>query len=259
MRENEPTVRTEIDDGVAILTLDRSHGNAINDAMVSGLLDAFHMCEDDPRARVVVLTARGKIFCPGLDLQELFPLDRPALTRFMERFGACVLNMYAFSKPVIAVLSGHALAGGCVLALTADWRILRKGAMVGLNEVKVGVPLPFGVAQILRESVPPNREAEVALLGRNFQDETALAAGLVHELADPEGLEAAWRARADEFLSRDVEALRITKRYLRAPAVERIRSSARQLQTEFVDRWFSDGTRERVGAIVDELSKRGKP
>jgi len=258
VRGTGPTVRTAVENGVAILTLDRIHANAINDALVDDLLDAYHAAEEDPAVGVVVLTAAGRMFCPGLDLQELYPLDRPALARFMERFGACVLTLYAFSKPVIAALSGHALAGGCILALTADWRIARRGALLGLNEVKVGVPLPFGVTQILRESVPANRETEVALLGRNFQDEAAVAAGLAHEVVEPDAFEAAWRGRAEEFLSRDLEATRITKRYLRARTIESIRGSARQLEAEFVDRWFSEPTRRRVGAIVEDLGKRGK-
>lgn len=258
MSQIRPAVSTTNDRGVAVVTLDRAHGNAINDALVDGLLRAFHDCEEDPAIGVVVLAAAGKVFCPGLDLQDLLPLDRPAMSRFLDRFEACVLNMYAFSKPVIAAVSGHAVAGGSVLALTADWRIVRRGALMGLNEVRVGVPLPFGVAQILRESVPPHREAEIALLGRNFQDEEALAVGFAHELVEPEGLEAAWRARAEEFLTRDLEAMRITKRYLRAPAVERIRGSARQLQAEFLDRWFSEGTKRRIAAIVADLAARGR-
>lgn len=258
MRGTGPAVRTVVENGMAILTLDRPHGNAINDALVDALLDAYRAAEEDPEVGVVVLTGAGKMFCPGLDLQELVLLDRPALARFLERFGACVLSMYAFSKPVIAALSGHALAGGTIFALTADWRIARRGALLGLNEVKVGVPLPFGVTQILRESVPANLETEVALLGNNFQDEAAVSAGLAHELAEAEAFEAAWRARAREFLSRDLESMRITKRYLRAPAVERIRGSARGLDAEWLDRWFSESTRRRVQAIVDDLSKRGK-
>lgn len=251
-------MRTVLENGMAILTLDRPHGNAINDELVDALLDAYRACEENPEVGVVVLTGAGKMFCPGLDLQELVLLDRPALARFLERFSACVLSMYAFSKPVIAALSGHALAGGAIFALTADWRLARRGALVGLNEVKVGVPLPFGVAQILRESVPPNRETEVALLGNNFQDEAAVAVGLAHEFADGDAFEAVWRARAAEFLSRDLESMRITKRYLRAPAVERIRASARRLDAEWLDRWFSESTRRRVEAIVEDLGKRGK-
>ena len=83
MSQTRPAVSTTIDGGVAVVTLDRAHGNAINGALVDGLLAAFRDCEENPAVGVVVLAAAGKIFCPGLDLQELLPLDRPAMARFL--------------------------------------------------------------------------------------------------------------------------------------------------------------------------------
>ena len=128
-----------------------------------------------------------------------------------------------------AAIHGHALAGGCVLGLCADWRVLRRGALIGLNEVKVGVPLPFGVALIVRDAVPRHALPAVALLGRNFSDEAALAAGLADELAEPGEVEAAARARLEELLDKDPAAFSVTKRYLRSPAIERIRANNRLL------------------------------
>jgi enoyl-CoA hydratase len=187
---------------IGIVRFEREHGNAINDAFVESLVAVLAEAESDPAISGVLLTAGGKIFCPGLDLQELSALDREAMERFMWRFSAAVLTLYTFPKPVVALLHGHALAGGCVLALCADWRVLRRGAVTGLNEVRVGVPLPFGVALIVREGVPKNKITEVALLGRNFSDEAAVAAGLADELVDAEGIEAASRARLDEFVAK---------------------------------------------------------
>ena len=109
-------------------------------------------------------------------------MDRPELGRFMEKFAACLLQLYRFPKPMVAAMSGHTLAGGAVLSLAADWRILQTGAMIGLNELKVGVPLPFGVSMILRDAVISPRLEEVALFGRNYKDEDALASGLAHEI-----------------------------------------------------------------------------
>jgi enoyl-CoA hydratase len=236
--------------------LERAHGNAINDAVVEGLAAAFAEAESDPEIRGVLLTAGGKIFCPGLDLEELFPLDREAMERFMLRFSAAVLALYTFPKPLVAVMQGHALAGGCVLSLCADWRVLRRGAITGLNEVKVGVPLPFGVALIVREFVPKHKLTAVALLGRNTTDEDAIAAGLADELADADGIEALARERIEEFVAKDSFAFAVTKRYLRSPVVERVRANNRLLLTEWLDGWFSDETRARIASIVAGLTER---
>jgi len=246
------------DGALGIVRLERAHGNAINADLVDALLAALAEAESEPAIRGILLTAGGKIFCPGLDLQELFPLDRPAMERFMRRFSAAVLTLYAFPKPVVASIHGHALAGGSVLGLCSDWRVLRRGAMVGLNEVKVGVPLPFGVALIVRGAVPTNRVVEVALLGRNFSDDDALRAGLADELAESGAVESTARARLEEFVSKDGSAFSVTKRYLRSPVVERIRANNLLLLPEWLDGWFSVGTRERVAAIISELKGKSR-
>ena len=246
------------DGAIGVVHLERAHGNAIDDALVTSLVAALAEAESDPAIGGVLLTAGGKIFCPGLDLQELLSLDREAMERFMLRFSAAVLTLYAFPKPLVVSLHGHALAGGCVFALCADWRVLRRGAIIGLNEVKVGVPLPFGVAMIVREAVPRHKVTGVALLGRNYTDDDAIAAGLADELAEPGAVPAAARARLDEFLGKDAFAFAVTKRYLRSPVVERIRANNRLLLPEWLDGWFSAGTQERIGAIVAELKDKGK-
>lgn len=246
------------DGAIGVVRLERAHGNAINDPLVTSLVAALSEAESDPAIGGVLLTAGGKIFCPGLDLQELIALDRESMERFMLRFSAMVLALYTFPKPVVASIHGHALAGGCVLSLCSDWRVLRHGAITGLNEVKVGVPLPFGVALIVRDAVSRNALTGVALLGRNYSDEAAVAAGLAHELADAEAVEATSRARLEEFLTKDAVSFAVTKRYLRSPVVERIRANNRLLLPEWLDAWFSAGTAARIAAIVADLVGKDK-
>jgi enoyl-CoA hydratase/carnithine racemase len=243
---------------IAVLRIERPHGNAINQDFLEGLQSALQDAEADAAIRGVVLAASGKIFCPGLDLQDLHPLDRPAMERFMQRFSAVVLNLYEFPKPVVAAMHGHALAGGAIVGLCADWRVLRRGALVGLNEVKVGVPLPFGVALIVRDAVPRNALTAVALLGRNFSDEAAVEAGLADELADADGVPAIAMERALEFASKDPAAFAVTKRYLRSPVVERVRANNRLLLPEWLDCWFALTTRDRIAGIVEELKGKAK-
>ncbi len=247
---------SSVQGGLAIVRLDREHGNAIDDSLLGGLMDAFQRAEADPGVRGVLLAAAGKLFCPGLDLIELVGFDRRAMARFIERFAACMLSLYTFPKPMVAAVGGHALAGGCILALTADLRVVREGALIGLHEIRIGVPLPFGVALILRESVHSTRLHEVALLGRDYSDAEAVATGLAHEIHAAEGFEEHALARLAEFASRDPLAFATTKRYLRAAAVERIRAHDRLFLEEFLDCWFAEGTRRRIGEIVAGLEER---
>jgi enoyl-CoA hydratase len=245
-----------VDNGLLTIRLKRAHGNAINGELVEALIDACARVESDASVRGVLLAAAGKLFCPGLDLVELSRLDRPAMERFFERFNACILRWYTLEKPVVAALQGHAVAGGCVLALAADWRVLWRGAMIGLNEIRVGVPLPWGVALMLCESVAPARREEVALFGRNYVDEEAIAAGLAHEVRDAEGFEEYCRARLAELAEKDARAFALTKRYLRASTLERMRADAGRSDRDWLSSWFSADTQARIAAIVAGLESR---
>jgi enoyl-CoA hydratase len=159
-------------------------------------------------------------------------------------------------KPVVAAIAGHAVAGGCVLALTADHRILRRGSQIGLNEVRVGLPLPWSVALLLKAAVPPAALSRVALLGENFADEEARAIGLVHEVRDADGFEAACLARAQEFAEKDTAAVGITKAYLRDAALREMQAQEKDRQGEFLDAWFSPAGREKIRQTVEALSKK---
>jgi len=249
-------VTYSVNDGLATIRMGREHGNAINGALVEGLTDAFLRARDDVEVKGALLASAGKIFCPGLDLQDLVSLDRGAMESLMGRFNACLLELYTFPKPMVAAISGHALAGGYILALTADWRIVKRGAMVGLNEIKVGVPFPYGVALILKDMVPRPRLEEVVLMGRNFTDEETVAAGLVHEVQDADGFEERCLSRLSDLASRDRRAFATTKRYLRSATAEKMAAGDALHVAEFLDGWFSQETRARIAEIVAGLKSR---
>ncbi len=257
MHPANQTVKVSVADGILYVRLSRAHGNAINDALLEELVAAFREARADEAVRGALLGAEGKLFCPGLDLQELLAYDRPAMERFLNRFAGCLMEMYRFPKPLVAALSGHALAGGCVLAMTADWRILKRDALIGFNEVRVGVPLPFGVTQILRQTVHGPRAEEIALLGRNYVNEEAVATGLAHELLPDERFEEGVRARLAEFAEKDPRAFARTKEYLRHATVEAVLAGDARRTGDFLTAWFSPETRRRMEAIVDDLRSRG--
>jgi len=251
-------VRIERDGRVAVLRLDKARGNAIDEPLAEALAQAAaELARDDGVRGVLLASAHPKLFCPGLDLQALAGYDRGSMERFMTAFGVTVWALYGLAKPVVAAVSGAAVAGGCILALCADHRVLRRGAPIGLNEVKVGVPLPWSVTRLLRASVPPQALGRIALLGRNFVDEEAVAAGLADELAERDGFEAACRARLDEFVDKDAQALATTKAWLREGVLAEMMAHERERLPAFLDGWFSDGTQERIRSTVAALKARG--
>ena len=250
-------IRRERQGPLAVLRLDKARGNAIDEALVDELLRACAEMEADDGVRGVLLaSANPKLFCPGLDLVGLVEFDRPHLERFMHAFGRMLVSLFGLRKPMVAAVSGHAVAGGCILALTADWRVLRSGVSIGLNEVKVGVPLPLSVSALLRATVPQGALSRVALLGRNFADEDALAAGLADELAPAEAFEGACLARLQEFAEKDPYSLAVTKKYLRADALQQMKAEDPVAVAEWLDGWFSPATQDRIRAVAASLTRK---
>ena len=248
------TLRVERQGSLAVLRLQKARGNSIDETMVDELAAACaELTRDETLRGVLLASAHPKLFCPGLDLVSLVAYDRPGMERFMGAFSETLFALYTLEKPVIAALSGHAVAGGCILALAADMRLLRRGAQIGLNEVKVGVPLPWSVAVLLRSSIPPGALTRIALLGRNFADEAAVAAGLADAVLEADGFEAACLTQLQEFVDKHPRAVAATKRYLRATTLAEMRARDRELRAEWLDAWFSAETRGRIQQIVSGL------
>jgi len=251
-------VRLERDGRLAVLRLDKARGNAIDEPLAEALASACaELAKDDGVRGVLLASAHPKLFCPGLDLVALAAYDRASMGRFMSAFTVAVWALYGLPKPVVAAVSGAAVAGGCILALTADHRVLKRGAPIGLNEVKVGVPLPWSVTRLLRASVPPPALARIALLGRNFSDEPALEAGLADELAQAEGFEAHCRSRLEEFADKDAGALAATKAWLREGVLAEMMAHESERLDGWLDGWFSPGTQERIRTTVASLTAKG--
>jgi enoyl-CoA hydratase/carnithine racemase len=250
-------VRIEKAGALAVLRLDKARGNAIDEPLAEELARAAAEVAKDTGVRGVLLaSAHPKVFCPGLDLVSLSGYDRPSMERFMTSFAVTVWALFGLAKPVVAAVGGAAVAGGCILALTADHRILKRGAPIGLNEVKVGVPLPWSVTLLLRASVPAPALGRIALLGRNFSDEQALAVGLADELCEADGFEAACLERLAEFAEKDLLALGATKAWLREGVLREMQAHEAAHLGVFLDGWFAPATQERIRATVASLGSR---
>jgi len=251
-------LRVERRKALAVVWLDKERGNAIDERLLGELEKAAaELGPADAVRGILLASAHPRLFCPGLDLVSLASYGRQDMRRFMLAFGRTVRAWYGLRKPVVAAVSGHAVAGGCILAMTADLRLLKRGAQIGLNEVKVGVPLPWPVSVLLRASVPPNALTKMALLGRNFADEEALAVGLADAVLEAEGYEEGCLAALEELAQRDPRALGQTKQYLRAPALAEMQPEDEARVGEFLDAWFSDETQDRIRGVIASLGSRG--
>jgi enoyl-CoA hydratase/carnithine racemase len=175
-------IRTERRDHTLLVTLDRpERRNAIDGATAAELLAAFEAFEADDDARVLVLTGAPPAFCAGADLKALETLDPDAAG------GPLGFTRLHTSKPTIAAVAGHAVAGGLELALWCDLRIADASAAFGCLERRWGVPLIDGGTQRLPRIVGQGRALDLILTGRLVAADEALAIGLVTEVVAPGG------------------------------------------------------------------------
>ena len=178
------TIAVTADGPVTVVTICRpSRRNAVDGATASALLDAFQTFDGDPSASVAVLTGSGGSFCSGADLTALSEGDRRPVAD--DGPGPMGPTRLVLSKPVIAAIEGHAVAGGLELALWCDLRVAATDAVLGVYCRRFGVPLVDGGTVRLPRLVGQSHALDLILTGRGVGGPEALAMGLVNRLAPP--------------------------------------------------------------------------
>ena len=121
------TVLKQIDDSIAILQLNRPKANAINEAMVDELLHHLMEIKDDSSINGIILTGNAGFFSAGLDVLELYPLSKDEIEKFWVNFNRLLIEIFSFPKLIFSAITGHSPAGGTVLAIMTDYRIMAEG------------------------------------------------------------------------------------------------------------------------------------
>lgn len=252
-------IEIERNEGLVRLTLERGKAHALDPELVDELLGAINALREDDTVRAVILTGAGeRFFCSGLDVGELLPLDRAAMSRFFARFIELFTAMYAFPRPLIAAINGHAIAGGLILALTADYQIVgAESATLGLSEIQLGLPVPFGAVCMLSALVGQREAHRIALTGERMLPEAAYRAGLIREVTSSRHLR-----EVSETVARDLSATApagfgLTKRYLRLSTLAEMRAGATTSCEEFLDCWFGPAAQGALQALARRSAPRG--
>jgi enoyl-CoA hydratase len=214
-----PKVSLTMQGPLALVRLDDGKANALQMEMfeqVGGALDAL----EREACRAVVLEGRAGYFSAGLDLKTLPNLEREPLRRTVRAFNELVARIALFPLPVVCAVSGHAIAGGAILALACDHRVGAAGAFhIGLSETVLGLPLPSCVLELVRQTLPASSFASAVLFGGLFEPEEAARLGLLHEVVAPEHVIERSRERALVASAVEPRAFALTKERLRAEAL----------------------------------------
>ena len=224
------TIRYGVSDDVAQITLDDGKVNAMALAFFEGLNTALDRAERE-RPGALVIAGRAGVFSAGLNLKVLPTLPPDELRRTMVAFGRSMLRVFTFPIPTVAAVTGHAIAGGAMLAFACDLRFMAEGPFrLQLNEVAIGLALPTWAIALAQAAVPPRRHTEAILHARAYSPEEALERHIVHEVVRPaERVVAEARAAAAPLAALDQTAYATSKARHRAMAVK---WAAEQLETE---------------------------
>lgn len=217
------TVRYELRDGIAVITMDDGKANALSHAVI----DALHACLDRAarEASAVLLTGREKRLSGGFDLTVM--TSSPGATRNLVTAGAeLMLRLYTFRRPVVVACTGHALAAGAILLLVADARIGAEGEFkIGLNEVAIHLTLPIFAMELARDRLSKRHFTAAVTQARIYDPIAAKDAGYLDATARPEQLFDAALEQARRLAALPDPAFRDTKQRERAATVRLIRET----------------------------------
>lgn len=241
-------IQLEHADSVAIARLDRGVTNALNLPLVDALSEVLNEVKHDPHIRGLVLaSSNDKFFSIGFDIPQLFDLTRDQFSLFYRSFNRLCLDLLTLPRPTVAAITGHAIAGGCILALCCDYRYIPDGRkLMGLNEIHLGVPVPYPGDCIVRQLVGFRYAREIMEYGEFYQPERLLQMGLVDRVLPLAQVRPASIQKARTLGALPQAAFAIIKHNRVEPLAAQILARLDEKEQLFIERWYSAETRERL-------------
>lgn len=233
----------DVNDEIATVALARGKVNALNGEVVAELAGHLDSLESNQDVRALVLTGRGKFFSFGFDIPEFLSFPRERFAEFVTDFTKLYMRLFLYPKPVVAALNGHAIAGGCMLALACDSRLMVPGgARISLNEIAFGSSVFAGATEMLRFWVGSANATRILTSGAMFTAPEARVLGLVQDvLPEEDVLPEAVRVAAN-LASKHPDAFASIKSLLRRPVADEMARRERDSIREFIGIWYSPRT-----------------
>ena len=249
------TIRTENRDGVAVVTLNRGTTNAINRQLVDELTDTLRQLKNDTQVRgAVLVSSNEKFFSIGLDIPQLFELSRDDFGAFYRAFNRLCIDLYTLPKPLVAAITGHATAGGCILALCCDYRFIAQGRkLMGMNEIKLGVPVPYPIDCIFRQLVGVRIAREVVDSGEFYPPDELIGMGMVDQGLSLEQVLPKSIDKVRLLGSYPQEAVEMIKRNRTETVEAEILERLKEREEFFIECWYFDEVRKRLKEAMEKF------
>lgn len=242
------------DHGVAWMTINRiAQLNALNSAVLHALIAAVEECRRTPTVRVIVLTGAGdKAFVAGADIQAMAAMDAAQAREFCALGHRCMDGIAAAPQPVVAMVNGFALGGGCELALACDIIVAAEGAQFGLPEVSLGLFPGFGGTQRLPRLVGRARAMELICSGRRVSAAEACAWGLVNRVVNATDLKPTVAALATQIAANSPTAVRLAKTLIAQASEGSLRDGLEREQAAFPQCFHTADRHEGLAAFLEK-------
>jgi enoyl-CoA hydratase len=231
---------------VSVVRMRHGKVNALDLELLLALRDTFAGLRD---AAAVVLTGAGTSFSAGVDLRRLLDDGPGYVTTFLPALAAACRAVFTHPRPVVAAVNGHAIAGGCILAVACDRRLMSAGT-IGVSELAVGVPFPTVPLEVLRYAVGPATN-DLVLSARTMTAAEGVSVGLVDRVVAPDALMDSAVREAERLARMPARTFELTKTQLRREAVRRIDADEPTDRAALLDVWTSAEAR---GAVADFLA-----
>ncbi len=236
------------DGPVAVVRLSRGVTNAINGDLVAELTAAIRQVREQSDIRALVLaSANDKFLSIGWDIPQLIGFTKSEFADFFSRYNRVCLDLYTLPKPTVAAITGHAIAGGCILALCCDYRYLADGKkLMGLNEIKLGAPLPYVVDCVLPPLVGGRYAREIVESGDFYSPDSALQMGLVDAVLPLDQVVPVSIEKARALGAMPEQAFAIIKGNRTEGIEKAVLTQLDEQERRFVECWYSPVARERL-------------
>jgi len=236
---------------VAVLTLASGKVNAMSPALIQETEAVLHEIAEDSQVAAIVLTGgESRFFSFGLDVAYLLNLNRGDMAVFLKQLNTILRRLYTLPKPLVAAVNGHAMAGGLLMAMTADYRIAAEGKFsIGLSEVKLGIAAPAASIRMLAHQVGHRVTQQLCTYGTTLDPEGAKACGLYNELVPIESLSTRALEKASELGK--LSGLALNKRYLSTGTYDVDSDLATSEDDAWLDAWFHPAVQGRLRALAE--------
>lgn len=249
-------IKVTVEERVSHVYLDRGKSNAINQQMLEELQQSIVEAQQDPAVEGLILHGKEGFFSAGLDLIALYEYNEEEVRRFWHTFIDFTRAFVAFDKPSVAAISGHSPAGGCVLAICCDYRVMAEGDyVIGLNEVPVGIVVPNSIFHLYSFWLGQANAYRYLLEGKLLKPQDAFKVGLVDEVVDVRSIRTAAERQLRKYTQYERNTWRRSKLNMRQALIAQLETSQDETIAAVLKQWWSPATRSILKTIIDNLKK----